>query len=153
MVSAADIALFLLTASMAAWDAQHKPQMQAQQQGGAQEQQLQQPLHNTRVMVLTGLPNNSSSSPAQAAEQLRQLDDQSAQQIRTMYHALAKKAASLDIPIGEWEWLEGPYTVLAFMFVGLLPLLRLLLSLQAHPEHMLITALDPAAGSSTLSGY
>lgn len=101
MVSAADIALFLLTASMAAWDAQHKPQMQQQQPGGAQEQQLQQPLHNTRVMVLTGLPNNSSGSPAQAAEQLRQLDDQSAQQIRTMYHALAKKAASLDIPIGE----------------------------------------------------
>lgn len=104
MAAAADIALFLLTASMAAWDAQHKPQAQAQQQGGNQprqsQEQLQQPLHNTRVMVLTGLPNSSCVSAAHAAEQLRQLDDQSGQQIRSMYHALAKKAASLDIPIG-----------------------------------------------------
>lgn len=103
MAAAADIALFLLTASMAAWDAQHKPQVQPQQQGSNQPQaqdQLQQPLHNTRVMVLTGLPNSSNISAAHAAEQLRQLDDQAGQQIRSMYHALAKKAAALDIPIG-----------------------------------------------------
>lgn len=108
MAAAADIALFLLTASMAAWDAQHKTQLQSpqpQQHGQPRQSQepllLQQPLHNTRVMVLTGLPNNSSSSSGLAADLLRQLDDQSAQQIRTMYQALAKKAASLDIPLGE----------------------------------------------------
>jgi hypothetical protein len=107
MAAAADIALFLLTASMAAWDAQHKPQMQPQQQGSSQprqsQDQLQQPVHNTRVMVLTGLPNSSNVSAAHAAEQLRQLDDQTGQQIRSMYHALANKAASLDIPIGGRE--------------------------------------------------
>lgn len=104
MAAAADIALFLLTASMAAWDAQHKQQPQ-QQQGSSQpsqhqEPQVQHPLHSARVMVLTGLPNNSSPSSAHAADQLRQLEDQVAQQFRTMYHALAWKAASLDIPIG-----------------------------------------------------
>jgi hypothetical protein len=48
--AAVDIALFLLTASMAAWDAQHK-----QQQVGL-DQQMQQltPMHNARVMLLTG---------------------------------------------------------------------------------------------------
>lgn len=110
MAAAADIALFLLTASMAAWDSQHKQQQQqpppqqastAQQQPRrqSQEQLLQQPLHNARVMVLTGLPNSSSVSAAHAAEQLRQLDESSAQQIRAMYHALANKAAALDIPL------------------------------------------------------
>jgi len=106
MAAAADIAMFLLTASMAAWDAQHKQQQPQQQQPGSsqpsqhQEPRMQHPLHSTRVMVLTGLPNNSSPSSAQAADQLRQLEDQVAQQIRTMFHALARKAASLDIPIG-----------------------------------------------------
>lgn len=115
MAAAADIALFLLTASMAAWDAQHKQQQQQHPASSAQSQQqqqqqrqqmlqeqLQQPLHNTRVMVLTGLPSNSCPNAATAAEQLQHLDDQAAQQIRTMYHALSKKAASLDIPIGTW---------------------------------------------------
>lgn len=112
MAAATDIALFLLTASMAAWDSQHKQQQQQpppQQQANAQQprrqsqeqQLLQQPLHNARVMVLTGLPNSSSGSAAHAAEQLRQLDEPSAQQIRAMFHALANKAAALDIPLGE----------------------------------------------------
>lgn len=109
MAAATDIALFLLTASMAAWDSQHKQQQQPPPQQAtaqqprrqSQEQLLQQPLHNARVMVLTGLPNSSSASAAHAAEQLRQLDEPSAQQIRAMYHALANKAAALDIPLGE----------------------------------------------------
>jgi hypothetical protein len=106
MAAAADIAIFLLTASMAAWDSQHKQQSLPAQLSGStqprqsQDQQQQPPMHDARVMVLTGLPNNSSISAAHAAEQLRHLDDQSAQQIRKMYHALARKAASLDIPVG-----------------------------------------------------
>lgn len=106
MAAAADIAIFLLTASMAAWDSQHKQPLPAQQPGSpqprpSQDQQQQPPMHNARVMVLSGLPNNSSVSVGHAAEQLRHLDDQSALQIRKMYHALARKAASLDIPVGE----------------------------------------------------
>jgi hypothetical protein len=114
MTAAADIALFLLSASMAAWDAQHRaPQQQGQQgaqQGGGggggsggagRLSQLAQPLHNGRVMVLTGLPNASCHAPAHAAGLLQALDEQAARQIRIMCVALASKACSLDIPVGE----------------------------------------------------
>jgi hypothetical protein len=48
--AAVDIALFLLTASMAAWDVQHR-----QQQQGLDQQMMQlTPMHNARVMLLTG---------------------------------------------------------------------------------------------------
>lgn len=115
MASAADIALFLLTASMAAWDGQHRQQPQQQhqdprrQQQQQQEQQhlqqmqaqLQQPPHNARVMVLTGLPSSSCPSAAHARELLQLLDEQAVQRVRAMYAALGAKASSLDIPVGE----------------------------------------------------
>eukprot|EP00879_Flechtneria_rotunda_P018336 GHRR01019233.1.p1 GENE.GHRR01019233.1~~GHRR01019233.1.p1 ORF type:complete len:616 (+),score=248.22 GHRR01019233.1:277-2124(+) len=113
--AAVDIALFLLTASMAAWDAQHRRQQQQQLlqrqqqpsaavssgQAGQQQQQqpMQQPVHNARVFYITGLPNNSTASATTVAQVLRQLDPQQAQQLQQMYKALAAKAASLDVPI------------------------------------------------------
>jgi hypothetical protein len=124
MAAAADIAIFLLTASMAAWDSQHKQPLPAQQPGStqprqSQDQQQQPPMHDARVMVLSGLPNNSSVSAAHAAEQLRHLDDQSALQIRKMYHALARKAASLDIPVGKL-WGQCWHSPVCIVFVAML---------------------------------
>jgi hypothetical protein len=108
--------LFLLTASMAAWDTQNR--RQAQNAGGsaaqpAQARQQQRgtapgtadqpmdtpPMHNARVMVLTALPSSSTASPAAAMQLMQQLEPAGQQQLQQMVGALAGKAASLDIPI------------------------------------------------------
>ncbi|KAF6264867.1 hypothetical protein COO60DRAFT_1180616 [Scenedesmus sp. NREL 46B-D3] len=93
--AAVDIALFLLTASMAAWDAQHR-----QQQLGLDQQMLQlAPMHNARVMLLTGLPSSSTRSASTAAALLQQFEQQQAQQLQQMFRAVGNKACSLDIPL------------------------------------------------------
>lgn len=101
--AAVDIALFLLTASIAAWDAQHKPQ---QQRGPPQRSQQQQPvvqelqpMHNARVMLLTSVPSSSTPSAVAAQQLMQQFEPQQAQQLQQMFSAIANKAASLDIPV------------------------------------------------------
>lgn len=100
--AAVDIALFLLTASVAAWDAQHKPQQQRRPPQTPQQQQQTtelQPMHDARVMLLTSLPNSSASSPASAQQLMQQIEQQQAQHLQQMFAAIATKAASLDIPL------------------------------------------------------
>lgn len=98
--AAVDIALFLLTASIAAWDAQHKPHQHrsTSQQQHPDAQQLQS-MHNARVMLLTSIPNSSTPNVSAAQQLMQQFEPQQAQQLQQMFSAIAAKAASLDIPV------------------------------------------------------
>ena len=107
LASALDIALFLLSASMAAWDAQHRPR------SGSIDGDDTVPPHNARVMLLTddldgccpaaavtrAAGADAATTAAAAIAALQQCEPKEARALSGMLTALGIKAAQLDVPV------------------------------------------------------
>jgi hypothetical protein len=116
ITSALDICIYLLTASMAAWDANQKSKQQLQQQLQQQSASSSptqpppahpprptgpptpQPIHSARVIFITDSHPPPATAPAAAAA-AQHLDQQQVTQLQQLLTALAGKADRLDVPI------------------------------------------------------
>ena len=100
LASALDIGLYLLSVSLAAWDAaaaqhqqQEQPQQQPQQQPGSPTPRRSKAPHNTHVVCCTGAP------AAWDGELDEPLDGKAAAHMRDMCASLGAKAAAAGTPL------------------------------------------------------
>ena len=120
ITSALDICIYLLTASMAAWDANQKSKQQLQQQLQQQQQQppttshnpqqprpqsakppgdpIPQPIHSARVIFITD-SHPAPATAAAAAAAAQHMDQGQVTQLQQLLTSLAGKADRLDVPI------------------------------------------------------